>query len=91
MLRSSRVIAPLLLLVGAVVLAGCGGANFDDYLFSGGGSLCGLVILVLDVLAFVSLFQSTAPTLNKVLWGALIFFLPVVGLIIWYFFGPKKA
>ena len=91
MLRSSRLFAPFLLLVGAVVLAGCGGANFDELLFSGGGGLCGFIILVLDVLAFVSLFQSRADTLSKVLWGALIFFLPLLGLIIWYFAGPKKA
>jgi hypothetical protein len=78
------------LLTGAVVLPGCGGRNFDDLLFSGGGGLCGLILLVLDVLALVSLLQSSASTGSKLLWGALIFFLPLVGLIIWYFFGPKK-
>ncbi len=27
----------------------------------------------------------------KVLWTLLIFFLPLLGLVIWYFAGPRKA
>ena len=89
--RFSRPFSALTLLLGAVLLSGCGGRNFDDLLFSGGGGLCGLILLVLDVLALVSLFQSSASTGSKILWGALIFFLPLLGLLIWYFAGPKKA
>ena len=51
--------------------------------------LIGLVILVLDVWAIVKIFQSNASTGGKVLWTVLILVLPVLGLIIWYFAGPK--
>ena len=89
MLRPSRFFAPFLLLAGAVMLTGCGGGTFGDRISNGG--LCALPIVILDIMAFVSLFQSNASTGSKLLWAAVIFFLPLLGLIIWYFAGPKKA
>ncbi len=55
------------------------------------GSLIGLLILVADIWAIVNVFQSSAPTGTKVLWALLILILPLVGLIVWYFAGPRKA
>ena len=52
--------------------------------------LIGLVILILDIWAIVNILQSNATTGAKVLWTLLVFFLPVLGLIIWFFAGPKK-
>jgi hypothetical protein len=49
-----------------------------------------LVILVLDVWAILQVFGSREKTVNKVLWTVLILVLPVVGLIVWWFAGPKK-
>ena len=51
--------------------------------------LLGLVILVLDIWAIVKIIGSPAGTGAKVLWILLIIILPVVGLIIWWLFGPK--
>lgn len=53
------------------------------------GGLLGLIILVLDVWALVRVFQSGAETWTKVLWIVLIVLLPVLGLILWFLFGPK--
>jgi len=53
--------------------------------------LAGAIILVLDIWAMFSVFQSNAGTLNKLLWMLLILVLPVLGLLVWFFMGPKKA
>ncbi len=52
-------------------------------------SLIGIIIFVASVWAIARIINSTATTGMKVLWIALILILPVVGLIIWYFAGPK--
>jgi succinate dehydrogenase/fumarate reductase cytochrome b subunit len=52
--------------------------------------LIGLVILVLDIWAILQVFQSGASTGAKILWTVLIVVLPLIGLILWYFMGPKK-
>ncbi len=49
----------------------------------------GLVILVLDVWALVSIINSTRDTGAKVLWALLVLLLPVLGFIIWFFAGPR--
>ncbi|RDD31535.1 hypothetical protein CR161_05080 [Prosthecochloris sp. ZM] len=54
------------------------------------GGLFGLVVLVLDVWALISIIQSSAETVNKVLWVVLVLLLPVLGLIVWFLFGPKS-
>ncbi len=50
----------------------------------------GIIVLILDIWAIVSIFGSGATTGSKVLWIILILILPVVGFIIWYFAGPKS-
>jgi hypothetical protein len=55
------------------------------------GTLLSIAILVADIWAIVNVFQSTEQTGTKVLWFVLILLLPVLGLIIWYFAGPKSA
>ena len=49
----------------------------------------GLIIFVIDVWAIAKVFNSGAETLTKILWILLILILPVIGVIIWYFAGPK--
>jgi hypothetical protein len=53
--------------------------------------LLGLVIFIADVWAIINIIGSGATTGSKVLWVLLVLILPVLGLIIWYFAGPKKA
>lgn len=55
-------------------------------LFSG---LLGLVICVLDVWAIASIINSDRDTGTKVLWILVVAILPVLGLILWWFAGPK--
>lgn len=78
-----------LLVAVVVVLSGCGGSNFGDMITSGPGGLCGIIILIADIFAFVQIAKSSADGVTKVLWALLVFFFPLGGLLIWYFFGPK--
>lgn len=51
----------------------------------------GIVILILDLIALFSVWASGATTGTKLLWTLLIIILPVLGLIAWFFVGPKRA
>jgi len=53
------------------------------------GKLISLVVLVADIWAIIQVFQSREATGTKVLWTVLILLLPIIGLIIWYFAGPR--
>jgi drug/metabolite transporter (DMT)-like permease len=53
------------------------------------GGLLGLILLIAMVWAIYSAFQSSASTGAKALWTVLILVLPVIGLILWFIFGPK--
>jgi hypothetical protein len=53
------------------------------------GGFFGLLLLIADVWAIVSTVQSNASTGSKVFWVVLILLLPLVGLIIWFFAGPR--
>jgi hypothetical protein len=55
------------------------------------GGLIGLIILILDIIAIINVLGSSASTGAKVLWTLLIIFLPLIGLIIWFFAGPRKG
>ena len=53
------------------------------------GGFFGLVLLVLDVWAIISVIQSSSDTPKKVGWIVLILVLPLLGFIIWAFAGPR--
>ena len=51
--------------------------------------LLGLLILAADVWAIINIFQSGASNEKKALWIVLVAVLPVLGLILWFFLGPR--
>ena len=51
--------------------------------------LWGLLVLAADVWGIINVAQSPASNGNKLLWILLILLLPVVGLILWFFLGPR--
>ena len=51
----------------------------------------GLIILALDIWAIINVIGSSASTVAKILWSLLIILLPLVGLIIWAIFGPRRS
>jgi len=56
---------------------------------SGINSLLGLLILIGDIWAIINIFQSTASTEKKLIWIVAVVLLPVLGLILWFFMGPR--
>jgi len=50
----------------------------------------GLIVLILNVWAIVSIFGSSVSTGNKVLWTLIVLVLPILGFIAWFFMGPKS-
>lgn len=55
------------------------------------GGLIGLLILAADVWAIVNIVQSRASTGAKAVWIVAILILPVLGLLIWLFAGPRSS
>lgn len=51
----------------------------------------GLILLVLNVWALVSIVGSSVSTGRKVAWSLLVLVLPLLGFIIWLFIGPRSA
>lgn len=52
-------------------------------------AILGLIIFIADIWAIVQTIQSSATTGMKVLWVIIILILPLIGLILWFFLGPK--
>lgn len=56
---------------------------------TGYSGIFGLLILIGDVWAIINIFQSSASTGKKVLWTVIVLLLPLLGLILWFFLGPR--
>ncbi|MES9858469.1 MAG: PLD nuclease N-terminal domain-containing protein [Sedimenticola sp.] len=54
---------------------------------SGIGSL---ILLIADIYAILMILQSSSTTVQKLIWALVVFLLPLLGLIIWFFAGPGK-
>lgn len=52
--------------------------------------LFGALIFVLDVIAVASVLMGTSSGTRKLVWTLVIFFLPVIGLIIYFLFGRDE-
>ncbi len=51
----------------------------------------GLLILIADIWAILNIVQSPATTGKKLLWILIILLLPVVGVLVWWFIGPRES
>lgn len=66
-------------------LTGCGGPNLIDRARDPWAyGCCGLIVLILDVIAVVEVINSPWETTRKTLWILLILFFPILGLILYY-------
>lgn len=57
--------------------------NFGDK------GIWGILVLIADIWAIINIAQSSASTGKKALWIVLVLLLPVVGVIVWFFMGPR--
>lgn len=53
--------------------------------------LFGLIVLGLDIYAWINVLQSNSSTGAKVVWILGIFFFPILGFIIWLIAGPRSS
>jgi len=58
-------------------------------MFFGYNGLWGLLILAGDIWAIINIFQSSVSNEKKLLWTLVVLLLPVLGLILWFFLGPR--
>jgi hypothetical protein len=60
-------------------------------MFGSAYSLWGILVLIADVWAIINIVQSKATDGAKVLWVVLVILLPFLGLILWFFLGPRNG
>ena len=57
----------------------------------GYNGLWGLLILAGDIWAIINIIQSSVSNEKKLLWIIVVALLPLLGLILWYFLGPRNG
>lgn len=62
------------------------GTTVMNFGYSG---ILGLLILAGDIWAIMNIFQSAASNEKKLLWILVVVLLPLLGLILWFFLGPR--
>jgi len=55
------------------------------------GGLLGLVVLVLDIVAIIDILGGSGSASHKLLWFIVVFFLPVLGMILYFLIGKNRA
>ena len=57
----------------------------------GYNGLIGVLVLAGDIWAILNIFQSSASNEKKLIWIIAVLLLPIVGLVLWYFLGPRTG
>ena len=85
-----RALPALALALLATALSGCGPSNlvggFRNWQNLG---FCGLIVVVLDVLALIEVWKSSRSDGDKLLWTLVIVVFPFFGLLAYYFVGRR--
>ncbi|TGD72561.1 hypothetical protein E4634_13630 [Mangrovimicrobium sediminis] len=55
------------------------------------GGIFGFLIFVADIWAIINILGSSADNVKKLLWILLVLFLPLLGVVIWFFAGPRSS
>ena len=55
-----------------------------------GYSLFGVLVLIGDVWALINILQSSVSNEKKLIWIIVVVLLPLLGLILWFFLGPRE-
>ena len=53
--------------------------------------LGGLLILAGDIWAILNIFQAAVSNEKKLIWILVVLLLPLLGLILWFFLGPRGS
>jgi hypothetical protein len=60
-------------------------------MYIGYNGIWGLLVLAGDIWAIINIVQSSASNEKKLLWVLVVLLLPLLGLILWYFLGPRDG
>ncbi|SPQ25039.1 d93c6110-6b74-4a27-bdf4-d7dae8936f40 [Thermothielavioides terrestris] len=67
-------------------------ASMDNsWQYGTGGGLLGLVVLILDIIVFIEVLQSSRPPMQKLVWCLVVFLFPVIGMAVYYLFSNRSA
>ena len=87
MTHLKRTIPAIAVLASSALFAGCAGPNLFERMQSPWYfGFCSTVIVILDIIALVEIAGSDRTFSSKAIWALLIIFLPVLGLILYWFF-----
>ena len=57
----------------------------------GYNGLLGLLVLAGDIWAILNIAQSSVSIEKKLIWILVVVLLPLLGLILWFFMGPRNG
>ena len=57
----------------------------------GYNGLIGVLVLAGDIWAILNIFHSSVSNEKKLIWIIAVALLPVLGLLLWYFLGPRDG
>jgi hypothetical protein len=52
------------------------------------GAIVGILVLILNIIAIISVINSSASVVAKLLWILLILALPILGMVLYFLLGP---
>ena len=55
-----------------------------------GYSLWGVLVLIGDIWAIINILQNSVSNEKKLIWIIVVVLLPLLGLILWFFLGPRN-
>ncbi|KAI8634144.1 hypothetical protein F5Y19DRAFT_200861 [Xylariaceae sp. FL1651] len=59
--------------------------------YGAGGGIVGFIVLILDLIVFIEVLKSNRPASNKLIWCLVVFFFPIIGMILYFLFSNRKA
>ncbi len=61
------------------------------YTYQSSHGILGMIVLVLDVIAIVSLLMGRSSVGHRLLWILLVLFLPFIGMLLYFLFGRSAS
>jgi low temperature requirement protein LtrA len=57
----------------------------NNWHYGTSGGVVGIVVVVLDIMAWMEILKSDRPPMSKLLWDLIVFLFPVVGVVMYHF------
>lgn len=74
----------------ALLLTGCGGPNLIERMSRPTWGFVGTIVIVADIIALIDLLgDEHRGTASTVVWALLIVFMPVLGVLLYFFLGRE--